>query len=444
MPSLFKHQALSVGAGLPPCKLEGITGRDALILSAEVYILRRRSHPGFNPMIRTLGFDGYRSFPCRRQYDRSQPFQRLDLAPLTLLIGRNNAGKSSIAALLHQVLAGLAGINSEALPLDVGGHAVAESFQDLLHARDANTFLELDIGLNTVSGEHRLNTILYLHSLLDEDLRPWARLMEWDGQAYPIPEGPLECCLIPNVPHQNEIQAEATRTLRDSVWLGPLREPLPETARHVNRDPQEQMIRLSGAGIITFLAENETLFKALSSWLHEHAGFSLRWEKNLDLWRLKVVRGNAQSISITQVGAGVHQLLPVLTLALYRKMQGETTPYLDVVQQPELHLHDALQPVLGDLFIDCALRKRGVTVVETHAEGLLLRVRRRIAEGRLSPDLVALYYVDDAPKGSELRRIGLRENGDVDDWPQGVFFESFAEVKALRTAQRKGHRAILD
>jgi hypothetical protein len=59
-------------------------------------------------MIRALAFDGYRGFPCRRQYDRSQPFQTLDLAPLTLLIGRNNAGKTSVATLLYQVLGGLA------------------------------------------------------------------------------------------------------------------------------------------------------------------------------------------------------------------------------------------------------------------------------------------------------------------------------------------------
>jgi predicted ATPase len=65
-------------------------------------------------MISSLGFDGYRGFPCRRQYDPSQAFQRLDIAPLTLLIGRNNAGKTSIAALLHQVLGGLAGNGQEA------------------------------------------------------------------------------------------------------------------------------------------------------------------------------------------------------------------------------------------------------------------------------------------------------------------------------------------
>ncbi len=388
-------------------------------------------------MIRTIGFDGYRSFPCRRQYDQSQPFQRLDLAPLTLLIGRNNSGKSSIAALLHQVLAGVAGVESAALPLTVGGRAVADSFQDLLHARDANTFLELDVALNTASGEHHLRTILYLRSLLDDDPRPWARTMEWDGKEYPVPDSPLENgLLLDDFVGQNEIQAEAERVLRSSVWLGPMRGPLPEMPSHDDQPQREQMIGASGAGVVTLLAKDEALFNLVSDWLREHAGFSLRWEKNLDLWRLKVVRGDVRSVSITRVGAGVHQLLPVLTLAIRRQLQDGNMPYLDVVQQPELHLHDALQPVLGDLFIDCALKEKGTTVVETHAEGLLLRVRRRIAEGRLSPKLVALYYVDDSRNGSELRRINLLDNGEVDYWPEGVFLESLEEVKALRRAQR--------
>jgi predicted ATPase len=116
-------------------------------------------------LIRSLGFDGYRSFPSRRQYDRSQPLQRLDLAPLTLLIGRNNSGKSSVVALLHQILGGLAAIDRSALPLVAGASPVAEGFQDLLHARNADSFLELDIALDTGTTRHRLNTILFLRSL---------------------------------------------------------------------------------------------------------------------------------------------------------------------------------------------------------------------------------------------------------------------------------------
>jgi predicted ATPase len=51
-----------------------------------------------------------------------------------------------------------------------------------------------------------------------------------------------------------------------------------------------------------------------------------------------------------------------------------------LVQQPEIHLHPDAQAGLADFFI--YLASYGViTVVETHSEYLLLRLRRRLAEG---------------------------------------------------------------
>lgn len=387
-------------------------------------------------MIRSLCFDGFRSFPSRRQYDRSQPFQVLELAPLTLLVGRNNSGKTSVAELLYRVLAGLAGAGNEALPLTVNGLPAAASFQDFLPARDANAFLELGIEIEAQGRPHRLETVLYLPSLMQDDLRPWARSIQWDGQDSLVPEGPLEQGLLPpEIPAGAAVQEAFSKLLHSSVWLGPLREPVPEIPQRKAR--QQNQIGPAGQNAIELLSEDDELFKTVSDWLREHAGFSLRWEKNLDLWRLNTVRGTARNISITQAGAGIHQLLPILTLAKWRQLRCGDVQFIDVVQQPELHLHDALQSALGDMFIDAALAaKQGVTVVETHAEGLLLRVRRRIAEGKIKPGQVGLYYVDDSPSGSSLRRIGLREDGEVDWWPEGVFLESFEEVKALRRAQR--------
>ena len=51
-----------------------------------------------------------------------------------------------------------------------------------------------------------------------------------------------------------------------------------------------------------------------------------------------------------------------------------------LVQQPEIHLHPDAQAGLADFFI--YLASHGViTIVETHSEYLLLRIRRRLAEG---------------------------------------------------------------
>jgi len=74
-------------------------------------------------------------------------------------------------------------------------------------------------------------------------------------------------------------------------------------------------------------------------------------------------------------------------------------------------------------------------LVETHSESIVLRIRRRVAKG-LSPDHVAIYFVEDLGDGSRVRQIQLDQNGEVDRWPDGLFSESFLEVKAIRRAQR--------
>src|SRR5262249_3051737 len=75
------------------------------------------------------------------------------------------------------------------------------------------------------------------------------------------------------------------------------------------------------------------------------------------------------------VGVGISQLIPVVVLAV------DGDGILDAVEQPDLHVHPAIQLRLGDLFIqqitaDPARR----FLLETHSEHLLLRLLRRIRE----------------------------------------------------------------
>ena len=84
---------------------------------------------------------------------------------------------------------------------------------------------------------------------------------------------------------------------------------------------------------------------------------------------------------------------------------------------------------LGDFFIEASKTKQ--VIVETHSEHMVLRIRRRVAAGDLSPDDVAIYFVERGRYGSKVRRISFGSNGLVSDWPKGFFDEDYYESLAM-------------
>ncbi|RYZ75918.1 MAG: hypothetical protein EOP04_32710, partial [Proteobacteria bacterium] len=97
-------------------------------------------------------------------------------------------------------------------------------------------------------------------------------------------------------------------------------------------------------------------------------------------------------LDIADVGFGISQILPVIVQCFLSKTNSFT-----VIEQPEIHLHPKMQADLTDLFIEVlGDEKDKCLIVETHSEYLLNRLRLRIAQGKISRDDVAIYFVEPA------------------------------------------------
>jgi len=138
-------------------------------------------------------------------------------------------------------------------------------------------------------------------------------------------------------------------------------------------------------------------------------------------------------VSFTDVGFGVSQILPVLTLCYYTP-EGSTI----ILEQPEIHLHPSVQAGLADVFIDAIQNHRVQIILESHSEYLLRRLQRRIAEEKISATDVALYFVKSEQNGvSHAESLDVDEYGFIKNWPDQFFGDEMGELVAMNEAALK-------
>jgi len=151
--------------------------------------------------------------------------------------------------------------------------------------------------------------------------------------------------------------------------------------------------------------------------------------------RLLLDTGTGTFVLPSEVGAGISQIIPVVVATLDNRSR------LTLIEQPELHVHPAVQVGLGDLFIDAVAREgsRRMMLIETHSEHLILRLLRRIRETTenelpedavpFTEDKLSVLYVESAADGVRVRTLRVDEHGEfVDRWPKGFFAERMQEL----------------
>lgn len=158
---------------------------------------------------------------------------------------------------------------------------------------------------------------------------------------------------------------------------------------------------------------------------------------------------DSELTNLTDVGFGYSQILPIVTKLWYATQAFTPTgSYLRnalqetvLIEQPELHLHPAMQAKIADALIECALQgtkqaealhinnlmndslSNYCVIVETHSSSIVNRIGRRIREGKLSPDDVSIILFEKklGEDNTIVKQIGYNEEGRLMDWPYGFF-----------------------
>lgn len=128
------------------------------------------------------------------------------------------------------------------------------------------------------------------------------------------------------------------------------------------------------------------------------------------------VPGSKVSSSLADVGFGVNQILPVLVAELQLPKGGTVA-----VSQPETHLHPKIQAEITSHFVEQVRTRDFRYIVETHSEYIINRLRRLIRKGDLSPDDVAVYYVEPSHSGASMYQVYFEKTGKISGAPKGFF-----------------------
>ena len=239
-----------------------------------------------------------------------------------------------------------------------------------------------------------------------------------------------------------------SNTFSNVSYIGPFRRTPERNYRY--QEASKLVIGSDGSYTSELLASyhrkgDKKFFRELNNWLESHLNIHIDVE-DLKGGMYRIVVKDLQTgveNNITDVGFGLSQVLPIIVQVLQKnrgKERSYTSPMRDkamninIIEQPELHLHPDAQSNLADLFIHgAAVNINNFFIVETHSEHLILRLRRRILEGTIDSDKVAIYYVErfDENKGSSVKELKIDSKGNIKDWPTDFFDQDYKEIMEI-------------
>jgi predicted ATPase len=407
--------------------------------------------------IKSISFENYKAFAER---------QTVKLKPITLLIGKNSSGKSSIAKLFTLFENSLSGSIDEPLLLKNDGVDLGAEFRDLVFGRNS-TPLTFNIEFED---NKKLETVI-----IQENLKYELDIFEWKlnnfkityyGKDYYLDEEGNEynCNFKGFIPTQirdllgndkvNDFNLADFKI--DVDYIGPFRF-LPQRQFNLTGQVKFKKTGIKGENAYAMLGVSKTT----ETDLHEKVG---KWyEKHFDGWRLVVDSSTSSEgsqsfqvllqktqtrletsqlkhqdeikVNIVDVGQGMNQALPLVVRAY-----SQTKDSIIVLEQPELHLHPAAHGDLAELFAKSAKEKDQTFVIETHSENILLRLRKLVIEnnfGFTKDDLIIYWIEEDENEGQRLLEIEVDEEGVLSDWRDGVFNENVKEILAMQKALKE-------
>lgn len=185
---------------------------------------------------------------------------------------------------------------------------------------------------------------------------------------------------------------------------------------------------------------NKSQKKKFNEWTKENFNFEVDTDLNGGHTSLKIIYQSGQKINLADTGFGYSQILPILlsmwkttysnnNLKLFANVENVKTVTI-VIEQPELHLHPALQSKLIDTFVKLIMygKERNINlkfIIETHSESIINRIGYLISKNQegFNENLsnILIFDNEDNIYKTKIKKTSYNKNGIIKNWPLGFF-----------------------
>ena len=372
---------------------------------------------------------------CIERYKGYAQRVEVEVAPLTILVGPNNAGKTALAQAIQLLAGGLSTDGKDAaepLPLESGGIHHGAKFTDLVSGRSIHG--QLHLSATFADGISEVSLAATVRNVEVPPRPPERQVSDWrlasDDDEIVLKRLGFDDRLGYQVSVSGTAQQSRKLLWRRLIptqpselvgWAGARVDALQRWApgvRHLQcprklasspfviPEPPPEAIGSHGEYSPLLLAANDELRDSVRKWYRSAFGTTIDVVAQ-GPYSVLVAGAPARgtSVPLTQSGRGLSQVLPVAVMALTSLSAG---PGVDIIEHPEAELHPAAHAHVAELLLTNLAGRTRPLVVETHSEMVLLRARRWVAEGRLPANHVLIYWIHVEPgSGSVVRKIRI-------------------------------------
>lgn len=183
-------------------------------------------------------------------------------------------------------------------------------------------------------------------------------------------------------------------------------------------------------------SKNQYLENQVNNWLKDIIPFSSVTAKSSPdtmTARIAVVDQNHPSLDMyaTNVGFGISYVLPIIITCLL----AEPGSYV-LIENPEAHLHPAAQSAMGR-FLSYMSSKGLNIIVETHSDYIVTGVQLFVAANPdCQKDVIINFFGRDQEGSVAIEEITLNEKAVLSDWPQGFIDQTARDFRELEQLRR--------